>query len=41
MLPVWRVLLIADGDVTEFYRRLGFQPFGNVMGRIDHTKLLE
>lgn len=41
MLPVWRVLLVADGDVTEFYRRFGFEPFGNVMGRFDHTKLLK
>ena len=41
MLPVWRVLLVADGDVTEFYRRLAFEPFGNVMGRFDHAKLLE
>ena len=41
MLSVWRVLLVADGDVTEFYRRLGFEPFGNVMGRFDDTRLLE
>ena len=41
MLPVWRVLLVADGEVTEFYRRLGFEPFGNVMGRLDNAKLFE
>lgn len=41
MLPVWRVLLVADGGVTGFYRRLGFEPFGNVMGRFDHRRLLE
>lgn len=41
MLPVWRVLLVADGDVTGFYRRLGFERFGNVMGRFDHRRLLE
>lgn len=41
MLPVWRVLLVADGDVREFYRRLGFEPFGSVMGRFDHTKLFD
>lgn len=41
MLPVWRVLLIADGDAREFYRRLGFEPFGNVMGRFDHAKLFD
>src|SRR6185437_7988394 len=41
MLPVWRVLLVADGEVTAFYRRLGFEPFGNVMGRLDNAKLFE
>lgn len=41
MLPVWRVLLIADGDAREFYRRLGFEPFGNLMGRFDHTRLFD
>ena len=41
MLPVWRVLLVADGGVTGFYRRLGFEPFGKVMGRFDHRRLLE
>lgn len=41
MLPVWRVLLVADGGVTGFYRRLGFESFGDVMARFDHTRLLE
>lgn len=41
MLPVWRVLLVAEGDVREFYRRLGFESFGNVMGRFDHTRLFD
>jgi len=41
MLPVWRVLLVADGDAREFYQRLGFAPFGDVMGRFDHTKLFD
>lgn len=41
MLPVWRVLLIADGGAREFYALLGFEPFGNVMGRFDHTKLFD
>jgi len=40
-LPVWRVLLVADGDVKDFYRRLGFEDFGNVMGRFDRTKLFD
>lgn len=39
MLPVWRVLLVAEGDAREFYRRLGFGSFGNVMGRFDDAKL--
>ena len=41
MLPVWRVLLVADGDVKDFYRRLGFEDFGNAMGRFDRTKLFD
>jgi ribosomal protein S18 acetylase RimI-like enzyme len=41
MLPVWRVLLVADGDVKDFYRRLGFEHFGNVMARFDRTKLID
>jgi ribosomal protein S18 acetylase RimI-like enzyme len=41
MLPVWRVLLVADGDAKEFYRRLGFEPFGDVMARFDHAKLFD
>jgi ribosomal protein S18 acetylase RimI-like enzyme len=41
MLPVWRVLLVADGDAGEFYRRLGFEAFGNVMGRFNPGKLFD
>ena len=41
MVPVWRVLLVADGDAKEFYRRLGFESFGNVMGRFDQAKLVD
>lgn len=40
-LPVWRVLLVAEGSAREFYRRLGFGPFGNVMGRFDDAKLFD
>jgi ribosomal protein S18 acetylase RimI-like enzyme len=39
MLPVWRVLLVAEGNAREFYRHLGFEAFGNVMGRFDDAKL--
>lgn len=38
-LPVWRVLLVADDDVTPFYRRLGFEPFAGVLARVDPTRL--
>ena len=38
-LPVWRVLLVADGDARRFYQRLGFEPFGDVLARFDRTKL--
>ena len=40
-LPVWRVLLVADGEATRFYQRLGFGPFGDVMARFDRTKLVD
>jgi hypothetical protein len=40
-LPVWRVLLVADGEVTRFYQRLGFETFGDVMARFDATKLFD
>lgn len=41
VLPVWRVLLVADGDARGFYRRLGFEPFGDVMARFDRGKLFD
>ena len=40
-LPVWRVLLVADGDARQFYQRLGFEPFGDVLARFDRTKLFD
>ena len=40
-LPVWRVLLVADGDARRFYQRLGFEPFGDVLARFDRTKLFD
>src|ERR1700722_11511655 len=30
-LPVWRVLLVADGEARRFYQRLGFEPYGDVL----------
>ena len=38
-LPVWRVLLVADGDAARFYGRLGFKPYGDVLALHDRTKL--
>lgn len=40
-LPVWRVLLVAGAHVSEFYERLGFEPFGDVLARFDRTKLYD
>ena len=40
-LPVWRVLLVADGDARRFYQRLGYEPFGDVLARFDQTKLYD
>lgn len=41
VLPVWRVLLVADDDVKDFYRRLGFESLGDVMARFDRTRLFD
>jgi GNAT superfamily N-acetyltransferase len=38
-LPVWRVLLVADGDAARFYGRLGFQPYWDVMALLDRSRL--
>jgi ribosomal protein S18 acetylase RimI-like enzyme len=38
-LPVWRVLLVADGDAARFYGRLGFKPYSDVLALLDRTKL--
>ena len=40
-LPVWRVLVVADGDAKLFYQRLGFEPFGDTLARFDRTKLYD
>ena len=40
-LPVWRILLVADANVGPFYERLGFESFGDVLARIDRTKLYD
>lgn len=38
-LPVWRVLLVADGDAARFYGRLGFKPYCDVLALLDRTRL--
>jgi ribosomal protein S18 acetylase RimI-like enzyme len=40
-LKVWRILLVADGQVQTFYRRLGFDDYRDVMARIDRSKLYD
>jgi len=40
-LPVWRILLVADGETKNFYARLGFRGYADVMALIDPTKLYD
>jgi aralkylamine N-acetyltransferase len=40
-LPVWRILLVADAHVRPFYERLGFELYGDVLARLDRTKLYD
>jgi ribosomal protein S18 acetylase RimI-like enzyme len=40
-LPVWRILLVADGDASRFYQRLGFEPYADVLARIDPSRLFD
>jgi hypothetical protein len=30
-LYVWRVMLVADGEMQAFYGKFGFQPYPDVM----------
>jgi len=32
-------MLVADIDVQPFYAKLGFQPYGDVMARLDPGRL--
>jgi ribosomal protein S18 acetylase RimI-like enzyme len=34
-LNVWRIVLVADGDNQDFYRKLGFEDFQNVMAKFN------
>jgi ribosomal protein S18 acetylase RimI-like enzyme len=38
-LPVWRVMLVADENVQGFYRTLEFQPYPDVMARLNWERL--
>ncbi len=40
-LPVWRVMLVADESVQEFYRGLGFDNYADVMAKLDSTRLYD
>jgi aralkylamine N-acetyltransferase len=40
-LPVWRVMLVSDGDTDDFYARFGFAPFAHVLARFDRTRLFD
>ena len=40
-LSVWRVLLVADPTVQPFYLRLGFEPHGGVLARLQRIHLLD
>lgn len=40
-MPVWRVMLVADGDVQGFYRGLGFERYADVMARFSPERLYD
>ena len=40
-LPVWRILLVADGEVRGFYEDAGFHSHGDMMALVDGTKLYD
>lgn len=40
-LPVWRVMLVSDGDTNDFYAKLGFAPFDHVLARFDRSRLFD
>ena len=41
VLPVWRVLLVAEENARPFYQRLGFGSFENVLARFDEGRLYD
>jgi ribosomal protein S18 acetylase RimI-like enzyme len=40
-LKVWRIVLVADGDNQDFYRKLGFENFENVMAKFNPQFLID
>lgn len=40
-MPVWRVMLVADDDVKDFYRGLGFERYPDVMSKLDWNRLYD
>lgn len=38
---VWRVMLVADKDVQDFYREFGFAPYDGVMAKCDTRWLFD
>lgn len=38
-INVWRVMLVADGEVQDFYRHFGFEPYDNVMALLNPKRL--
>src|ERR1043166_6814069 len=40
-LRVWRIMLVANGEVQSFYRKLGFEDYHDVMARLDHSRLYD
>lgn len=40
-LPVWRVFLVCDPDVEDFYRHFGFEKLQGVMARFNPHQLFD
>ena len=38
-LSVWRVMVVADSNVQGFYQKFGFEPYPDVMARLDWHRL--
>ncbi len=40
-INVWRVMLVADREVQDFYRHFGFEPYDNVMAVLNPKRLCD